>query len=402
MGGTGNRIRDNFGTIGGGVNNDIETNAYESTIAGGNANSILAGAYRSTIAGGWANSISNSPQSFIGGGNLNTVQSGSGYTVIGGGGQNTITNSLQSVIGGGEQNTISNSVQSVIGGGGDNTAYGNYATVSGGYLNKAGYYSTVGGGYYDTASGQFATVPGGSDNSASGNFSFAAGRLAQAVHQGTFVWADSQILTFSSTGSDQFCVRAQGGVQFDNSTSMYFGNQTRQMLNLYQGSYGIGVQNFTTYFRSSSDFCWFQGGVHSDTQGDPGTGGSRMMLLNSLGLTVNGTFVSACDRNAKQDFRPVSAAEILAKVAVLPISQWSYKTDASTRHIGPVAQDFYAAFNVGPDDKHIAVVDEGGVALAAIQGLNQKLETELKEKDGEIQELKARLELLEKAMQSQK
>jgi hypothetical protein len=49
-----------------------------------------------------------------------------------------------------------------------------------------------------------------------------------------------------------------------------------------------------------------------------------------------------------------------------------------------VAQDFYATFGIGPDDKHIATVDEGGVALAAIQGLNQKLN----EKDAEIQKLK--------------
>ena len=59
-----------------------------------------------------------------------------------------------------------------------------------------------------------------------------------------------------------------------------------------------------------------------------------------------------------------------------------------------MAQDFYAAFNVGMDDKHISMVDADGVALAAIQGLNQKLN----EKGTEIQELKARLERLENLM----
>jgi hypothetical protein len=50
-------------------------------------------------------------------------------------------------------------------------------------------------------------------------------------------------------------------------------------------------------------------------------------------------------------------------------------------------------------------VDEGGVALAAIQGLNQKLEEAVKAKDGEIQTLKrqndslaARLNELETAV----
>ena len=59
-----------------------------------------------------------------------------------------------------------------------------------------------------------------------------------------------------------------------------------------------------------------------------------------------------------------------------------------------MAQDFYAAFGVGPDDKHIATVDADGVALAAIQGLHQKLQ----EKDAEIRALNRRLEQLEKVI----
>jgi hypothetical protein len=47
------------------------------------------------------------------------------------------------------------------------------------------------------------------------------------------------------------------------------------------------------------------------------------------------------DRNAKQDFEPVNGRDVLEKVAALSLSKWSFKTDASTRHIGPMAQDFY-------------------------------------------------------------
>jgi hypothetical protein len=65
------------------------------------------------------------------------------------------------------------------------------------------------------------------------------------------------------------------------------------------------------------------------------------------------------------------------------------------RHIGPVAQDFYAAFGLnGGDDKHISTVDEGGVALAAIQGLNQKLN----QKDAEIAALKQQNEAMEQKL----
>ena len=118
------------------------------------------------------------------------------------------------------------------------------------------------------------------------------------------------------------------------------------------------------------------------------------MRLTSGGLTVNGTFVSASDRNGKENFAPVQPREVLEKVVALPLSSWNFKADPATRHVGPMAQDFYAAFGVGPDDKHIATVDADGVALAAIQGLNQKLE----EQRVENAELKARLEKLERLM----
>ena len=130
--------------------------------------------------------------------------------------------------------------------------------------------------------------------------------------------------------------------------------------------------------------------------GSAGFGPNTVRLrANLTGVTVTGTFNNSSDRNGKQDFRSVSSSQILEKVARLPISEWSYKEDATTRHIGPVAQDFHAAFNIGTDDKHIAPLDEAGVALAAIQGLNQKLEAQ----QAENAELKRELAELKKLVQ---
>jgi hypothetical protein len=99
------------------------------------------------------------------------------------------------------------------------------------------------------------------------------------------------------------------------------------------------------------------------------------------------------DRNAKENFAAVDAESVLDKVAALPLSTWNYKEqDRSIRHLGPMAQDFKAAFGVGETDIGITTVDADGVALAAIQGLNQKLE----QKQAEITELKQRLEKLER------
>jgi hypothetical protein len=119
-------------------------------------------------------------------------------------------------------------------------------------------------------------------------------------------------------------------------------------------------------------------------------------------VTANGVQLTS-DRNAKENFRPISTLAVLDKVVALPITEWNFKSEDETRHIGPMAQDFYGAFNVGQDNRHIAVVDEGGVALAAIQGLNekvegrsQKAESQIEELKAENAELKARLEKLER------
>lgn len=60
------------------------------------------------------------------------------------------------------------------------------------------------------------------------------------------------------------------------------------------------------------------------------------------------------------------------------MTTWQYKMETGTtvRHLGPMAQDFHAAFKLGANDTSIATLDEAGVALATIQGLNQKLEKE--------------------------
>jgi len=403
-------------TIGGGAQNQIQTNANGSVIGGGIDNLILANAFNSTIGGGFANQIqTNAYSSTIGGGAQNTIQTNANYAAIGGGFENVIqSNSYSSTISGGYNNQIQPGANnSTIGGGYGNQIQTNasgsiiaggtynhidpaavYGTIAGGNANAVqanAYEATIGGGYQNYTFGPYATVPGGEYNVASAEYTFAAGQQAQAVHAGAFVWADAQNSVFSSAGINTFNIRASGGVYLDPSTpAINFGGSqgvTEQMLNLYGTGYGIGVQSNTEYYRTAGGFAWYKGGTHNNGQNNAG-GGTTMMLLSSSGLTVNGTFVNSSDRNAKEDFAAVNPQAVLDKVAAMPITQWVYKTDTGTRHIGPMAQDFYAAFNVGPDERHITTVDEGGVALAAIQGLNAKVE----EKEKRIQEQEARIQ----------
>ena len=90
---------------------------------------------------------------------------------------------------------------------------------------------------------------------------------------------------------------------------------------------------------------------------------------------------------------------VLERLVSMPLSTWNYKAqDDSIRHMGPMAQDFHAAFGLGVSDKLIDTIDPDGVALAAIQGLHalvEENEIRLAEKDAEIDELRARLERLE-------
>lgn len=133
---------------------------------------------------------------------------------------------------------------------------------------------------------------------------------------------------------------------------------------------------------------------------DNGTNLTVKLIETSSGayLSAAGVWTSVSDRAAKEDFTAIAPEEVLAKVSALPITQWKYKVEPDgMKHIGPVAQDFYDAFGLGDSDKAIGSIDETGVALAAIQGLNQKLH----EKDAEIAELKARLDKLEQ-LQAQK
>ena len=102
-------------------------------------------------------------------------------------------------------------------------------------------------------------------------------------------------------------------------------------------------------------------------------------------------FVNTSDRNAKEHFKPISPSAVLAKVVALPIQQWNFKEAPGVPHLGPTAQDFYAAFGLGGSEVTITTLDLDGVALAAIQGLNQKLEAAR----AENVELKQRLEQLE-------
>ena len=299
----------------------------------------------------------------VNGASDNSVTNGTiGNTISGGGAkdggfsrQNTIfgISSDFNTVSGGDHNHISGSTHSTISGGTTNSATNsNYSTVGGGYVNSVGgAYATISGGSSNVAAGELATIPGGKGNSASGKSSFAAGNAARADRQGAFVWADSNDLSFTTSvlwpiagGVNSFSVRATGGVTFVTK-------------------------------------------IHPD-----GAILAECYLSGSPAVLTSGWTCSS-DRNAKERVTTISPKRVLERLITMPVSEWSM-IGSTMRQIGPMAQDFYRAFGLGDSDKAINSVNAQGVAFAAIQGLNEKVQA----KEKEIARLSARLRAIEQKL----
>ncbi len=223
-GGSGNIISNGaqFATIGGGWGNRIGFTATHALIAGGSSNFIGNLAYRAAIGGGMFNTIDQgATDALIAGGNGNWIGESSYYSAIGGGYGNSVHyDVLYGLIAGGKYNAIrTGGTNAVISGGSDNRIgvdAGN-ALIAGGGANRielAARYAVIGGGESNKigTNATWATVPGGYLNAARGRYSLAAGRRARAMQDGTFVWADSQDADFTSAQTNSFLIRAAGGV----------------------------------------------------------------------------------------------------------------------------------------------------------------------------------------------
>jgi trimeric autotransporter adhesin len=409
--------------VGGSYNNFVEPGTVGATIGGGglpfNRTNSVGGSF-----------------SVIGGGQDNRIRLGGGNSVIGGGFKNAVgTNAVAAVIGGGWENRVANeSSFSTVGGGVHNQASNSGATVPGGQENVASGINSFASGEGTRASALAATSMG-YRTAASGPGSTALGVFSKARHDNTFVWSDGSNPEFGSSANNQFLVNASGGVGLGTTNPMgalhvYSTNNPTVVRVQSTGTPGFGRVEFVSNpqgdgaewrpgYIQSLDAGNFTGGlgffVNGSGAGNRFTAFETMRVQNGrvgIGNTVPSTLLqvanatcdgttwnNASDRNLKDGFAPVDLQKILAAVAALPIRSWHYTNDPATRHVGPTAQDFHAAFGLGADEKRIATVDADGVALAAIQGLNEKLKAELDAKEARISELEKRLLAIEALLQ---
>jgi hypothetical protein len=191
----------------------------------------------------------------------------------------------------------------------------------------------------DTDASGNASFAGGIQSVASGNAAFAFGNGAQAnginsvglgtraraFGNGSFVFADSSSLVTVPASANQFIVRATGAVAFYSNAA------------------------------------------------------STLGVLLAPGTN---RWSSASDVRTKHRFRELDGDDVLARIARMPVTEWSYRAqDAAIRHIGPTAQDFHAAFGLGQDPLRIGTLDADGVALAGVKALEARTRSQAERLD---------------------
>jgi hypothetical protein len=252
-------------------------------------------------------------------------------------GANTTASGLASLAAGNETTASGQSSFST----GSSTRASGHSSVAFGAQTEASGLNALAMGGGSVASG-ISSVAMGVDSVAAGDYSLAFGFMSQALGQSSlaggggiargdgaialgfaettqgysFAWGDGSNEEPVIAGNNEWHVRATGGVRFYSDSAMTAGVRLA-----------------------------------------PGGGGW-------LGLS---------DGNSKHAFRDLDGEEVLARLATMPVREWSYKSqDAAIRHIGPTAQDFHAAFGLGEDPLRIGTLDADGVALAAVRALEQR------------------------------
>ena len=272
--------------------------------------------------------------------------------------------------------------------------YPEKAAFRAGYINgtqwddaNIGYFSTA-AGYNVRASGDYATAFGKDvvaaqiNSTAMGEFCTATGAASVALgyyahtnaRQGSFVFADRSVLDDGNIFSDEAFRAAV------NHTANW------------------RVSNGFRIFTSSnlSTGVTFQSGAATSNWGQ---GNAVISTSTGAYLSTSGVWTNVSDRRKKHRFEAISGEDVLARLRRVPISRWSYKTDAAqARHLGPMAQDFRRAFGLGQDSTTIGTIDADGVALAAAQALDARtraLQAENQHLRAQNADFQARLTALE-------
>lgn len=317
------------------------------------------------------------------------------------------------------------------------------------YAFRVGKVDSFGSTYWDLASIGTGSIGLGENVRASGNNSFAANLATTASGDESVALGNNgtasadRAFAFNGTASGVGAVAIGSGAQATNDDALALGPSSIAGglaaitigPSIANGNFGvaIGLQNsasgqFSVAIGKNARTANRQGsvvlgdgcaGFSSDSVYPTannqvvmrGCGGVKVFtnqgLTSGVELAAGGSSWSAVsDRNRKENFLAVDGETILANLRRVPVSTWNYLAqDRSIRHMGPMAQDLYAAFGLGESNLMINSIDIDGVNLAGVQALTtrtdalrtqvQTLTTENDALRGRVTELEARLARLE-------
>lgn len=397
-GGTGNRAVGTRAFIGGGVNNFADGfdaivvgGEYCSTlvsggfVGGGDQNSVTGG--NAVVVGGFANKNSGL-HSFVGGGAGNSVSGdssviGGGYAnniagfvaVIGGGRQNQVT-ALYGAISGGLSNQVNGLPGGFIGGGIRNIVEGNTATVAGGYVNEAlNARAFIGGGQANICQGAYASIVGGLSNFSDSNAQYST--ICGGSANNTLEDFSAVISGFQNSNAGLHSTILGGSY---NSIEDELLNPAQYIAVFGQGVRAGGADYRMFLFDGTNSG---RLALNRDTD-DGGTlypihVGTANTNGNGARLSAAGVWTDASSRTFKENLVEIGGAELLDKISQLSLPHYNYR-GTTEKHIGPMAEDFAALFNVGSVDEntgqidpmYLSAKDVAGVALAGVKELSER------------------------------
>jgi hypothetical protein len=237
----------------------------------------------------------------------------------------------------------------------------------------------------------YATVASGKYSVALGNVTVASGYASVALGRGASASGNAAVSIgyhCSATGSSSTAFGYYSTASGNNSVAMGFRSST----NNYSGSFVFSDNSSNTIFTTSTANNQFMVRASGGT-----IFYSNTAMTSGVSLAAGGGgWLTLSDRNYKEHFKKPDGEMILKKISEMEITSWNYKSQPATiRHIGPMAQDFYAAFKFGESDTTITTTDIDGINMIAIQELAKRT-NELKLKADEIKLLKNKVDELSK------
>jgi hypothetical protein len=316
------------------------------------------------------------------------------------------------------------------------------------YALRAGKVDSFGSAYWDAASVGYGSIGLGENVRASGNNSFAANLATTASGDESVALGNNgtasgdRAFAFNGTASAVGAVAIGSGAQATSDDALALGPSSIAGglaavtigPSIANGNFGvaIGLQNsasgqFSVAIGKNARTANRQGSVvlgdgcasfSSDSVFPTannqvvmrGCGGVKVFtnqgLTSGVELAAGGSSWSAVsDRARKENFLSIDGEDVLARLRGVPVTSWNYLSqDRSIRHMGPMAQDFYAAFGLGESALMINSLDIDGVNMAAIQALTERTDA-LREENQQLRaenaELRARMDRLEALVAAQ-